>query len=316
MVPQNTASCIIWPMFPDRAVETDSSGQMTTVYGSNRAGGDYKLTPFVTSRLTDTHRPVDLRTRARLTTTLISLRELGVSCPEVTLDLLSTAEQANDIPVHIRANRLLLHLDWLTQSIGQAIGTTPHDTWYPAMLAFAELTQESEIAFLEDYLRKQGWLEGQPGAPIVSVEGYSRLARLRSGRDSDQVFVAMWFSPKMEQVYAEAIEPAIRDARYNPQRVGQGQTTDRIDDEAEAKIRASRLVVADLTHDPAKGVRGSVYYEAGFARALGKPIIYTAEKGSDVHFNLDHLLRIEWADTEDLRTRLTHRITNLPELQR
>ena len=119
----------------------------------------------------------------------------------------------------------------------------------------------------------------------------------------------------MEQVYLDAIEPAILDAGFIPHRVGQGQTTDRIDDEAEAAIRASRLIIADFTHDPGTGVRGSVYYEAGFARALNRPIIFTAEKGSDVHFNVDHFLRIEWEDPGDLRTKLTHRIRNLPELQ-
>lgn len=118
------------------------------------------------------------------------------------------------------------------------------------------------------------------------------------------------------QVYEDAIKPAIVEAGYVPQRVGQGQTTDRIDYEAEAQIRGARLVIADFTHDDGKGVRGSVYYEAGFARALNKPIIFTAKEGSDIHFNVDHFLRIEWEDAEDLRTQLIMRIRDLPELQR
>ena len=118
------------------------------------------------------------------------------------------------------------------------------------------------------------------------------------------------------QVYEDAIKPAIVEAGYVPQRVGQGQTTERIDYEAEAKIRAARLVIADFTHDRGEGIRGSVYYEAGFARALNIPYIFTAKKGSDVHFNVDHFLRIEWEDAEDLRTQLTMRIRDLPELQR
>ena len=287
---------------------------MTTVYGSARAGGDYKLTPQIAEWLTSLFMPVDERTRVRLTTMLINMRAQGESIPEITRDTIERAKVANDLPVYLRADRLLWFLERLTQSIGQAIVTTPQTASFPGLLAYTESTSESEIGFLENYLLNQGWLEGRPGSPVVSVGGYSRIAFLYSGQNSNEVFVAMWFSKEMEKVYTDAIEPAIIEAGFNPQLVGQGQTTDRIDDEAEAKIRLARLVVADFTHGE-DGVRGSVYYEAGFARALNKPIIFTAKKGSKVHFNVDHFLRLEWKDAEDLRRRLAQRIRNLPELQ-
>ena len=314
MLPQNSTNCLIWAGYPARSVATDSSGEMTTVYGSARAGGDYKLTPQIAEWLTSLFMPVDERTRVHLTTMLINMRAQGESIPEITRDTIERARIANDLPVYIRADRLLWYLERRTQSIGQAVDTSPQSASFPGILAFTESTSESEIAFLENYLRNQRWIEGDPIYPVVSVHGYSRLAYLASGQNSDQVFVAMWFSDEMEQVYTDAIEPAVIEAGYNPQRVGQGQTTDRIDDEAEAKIRKARLVVADFSHGE-DGVRGSVYYEAGFARALGKPVIFTAKKGSQIHFNVDHFLRLEWGDAEDLRTRLTQRIRNLPELQ-
>ena len=314
MLSRTNTNCLIWAGYPARSVVTDSSGQMTTVYGSARAGGDYKLTPQIAERLTSPFMLVDERTRVRLTTMLIEMRTKGELIPEITSETIEHAGVSNDLPVHIRADRLLWYLEWRTQSIGQAVDTSPQSVSFPGILAYSESTSESEIAFLENYLRNQRWLDGFPGTPVVSVHGYSRLAYLASGQNSDQVFVAMWFSDEMEKVYVDAIESAVIEAGYNPQRVGQGQTTDRIDDEAEAKIRQARLVIADFSHGK-DGVRGSVYYEAGFARALGKPVIFTAKKGSKVHFNVDHFLRIEWVDAEDLRTRLTQRIRNLPELQ-
>ena len=316
MTLQNNSFCLIWHGYPARSVQPDSSGRMTTVYGSARAGGDYKLTPQIVDRLTNPFRPVDDRARARLTRMLFERRAQGEAVPEITEDTIERAQTANDLPVHARAERLLWYLEWLTKSIGQPIDTSPHSASFPGILGFTESTSESETAFLEDYLRTRGWLVGMPGCPAVSVHGYSHIAYLAAGQQSNKVFVAMWFSDEMEQVYLEAIEPAIIVAGYVPQRVGQGQTTNRIDYEAEAKIRAARLVIADFTHDDGKGVRGSVYYEAGFARALNKPIIFTAKEGSDIHFNVDHFLRIEWKDADDLRTQLTQRIRDLPELQR
>ena len=315
MIQQNNVHCLIWPEFPARSVVTDSIGQMTTVYGSERAGGDYKLTPQIAQWLTNPFDPIDERTRARLTTMLGAAREQGVSIPEITGDAIKRAQSTQDIPVDGRADRLLWYLQWSSHSVGQVTDTSPNSAHIPGLLAFTESVRESEIAFLEDYLRSQGWINGSPGYPIVSVRGYARVSVLRSGHDSDQVFVAMWFSDEMERVYEEAIDPAIRAAGLTPYLVGQGKSPDRIEDEAETAIRRTRLVIADFTHDPGTGVRGSVYYEAGFARALYKPIIYTAKIGSDVHFNVDHFLRIEWEDANDLLPRLTQRIRNLPELQ-
>ena len=304
--------CPIWQTEAE-AVVTDPDGERLRVYGSERAGGAYAMSERISwMRL----KRVGVRTRARLTTALIDQREQGILWPEVTIRSIRQAEEASDLPVHTRAERLLKQLDRLTRMIGQEIDTTPHSDSLPGLLAWTESTEESEIAFLEDYLRNQELLEGDPGSPIVSVNGYARISDMSAGQDSNNVFVAMWFDPTMEQVYEDAIKPAIVEAGYVPQRVGQGQTTDRIDYEAEAQIRGARLVIADFTHDDGKGVRGSVYYEAGFARALNKPIIFTAKEGSDIHFNVDHFLRIEWEDAEDLRTQLTMRIRDLPELQR
>ena len=311
----NDRNCLIWPDYEASAVATDSAETMTTVYGSMRAGGDYRLTPRYATWLQLRRPAYDHRVRARLTTMIIDLRGQGELCPEVTYEMIERAEEASDLPVHTRAERLLKQLDRLTRMIGQEIDTTPHSDSFPGLLAWTESTEESEVAFLEDYLRNQELLEGDPGSPIVSVNGYARISDMSAGQDSNNVFVAMWFDPTMERVYEDSIKPAIVEAGYIPQRVGQGQTTERIDYEAEAKIRAARLIIADFTHEHGKGVRGSVYYEAGFARALNKPIIFTAKEGSDVHFNVDHFLRIEWKDAEDLCAKLTHRIRNLPELQ-
>lgn len=79
-----------------------------------------------------------------------------------------------------------------------------------------------------------------------------------------------------------------------------------IDDQLRVALRASRFVIADLTH----GNNGA-YWEAGFAEGLGRPVIYTCRKAEwDVrktHFDTNHLVTIIWEPNqlEDAGTRLT-----------
>jgi nucleoside 2-deoxyribosyltransferase len=64
-----------------------------------------------------------------------------------------------------------------------------------------------------------------------------------------------------------------------------------IDDQIRVRIRASRFVIAELTHEN----RG-VYWEAGFAEGLGRPVIYTCKKSAELktHFDTNHHLTVRW----------------------
>lgn len=76
-------------------------------------------------------------------------------------------------------------------------------------------------------------------------------------------------------------------------------------------------MVADLT-----GYRGGVYFEAGFAKGLGKPVIFTCRKDwfdgvlssegkpikEKVHFDINHQNIIVWENPEDLKKRIVNRI--------
>ena len=123
---------------------------------------------------------------------------------------------------------------------------------------------------------------------MITVLGYQHAAEQSANKDLSQCFVAMWFDESMKQAYEEGIEKAVEACGYKPLRIDQKQHLNKIDDEIIAEIRRSRFVVADFTHDATKGVRGGVYYEAGFAHALGLPVIFSCKKDQEKSFTLIH----------------------------
>lgn len=139
----------------------------------------------------------------------------------------------------------------------------------------------------------------------ITTKGIESMEREHS--DSDTAFVAMWFDKTMDKLFDEIIEPAIRDAWYEPDRVDKRHHNNNITDEIIAGIRQAKFVIADLTCPVTKtetnegGIvqhRGGVYYEAGFAKGLGKEVIFMCRTDKNlvnpVHFDLQQINRIEW----------------------
>lgn len=141
----------------------------------------------------------------------------------------------------------------------------------------------------------------------LTATGWTRAAELTRVTTGRQAFVAMAFTHDMMKIRSDAFDPAIRAAGYEPFLVSDREHNGRIDDRIEYEIKNSVFVVADFTEH-----RGGVYYEAGFAQGLGKPVIWTVEKGhvEKLHFDTRQFNHIVWSDAEELRTRLEARILN------
>ena len=135
----------------------------------------------------------------------------------------------------------------------------------------------------------------------------------------------MWFSPELNEVYEKGIKLAIDDAGYRPVRIDRVNHNNKIDDEIIAEIRRSKFVVADFTSELLSRqrpdgtaykeafVRGGVYFEAGFAKGLGRQVIWTVRKdvadANALHFDTRQYSHIVWEDFADLRARLSQRIS-------
>ncbi|NIA16579.1 MAG: hypothetical protein GWP08_21185 [Nitrospiraceae bacterium] len=141
---------------------------------------------------------------------------------------------------------------------------------------------------------------------LISPRGWQRLHELsKTPTDSRQAFVAMWFTTETDQVYKEGIEPAVREAEYEPKRIDLVEHNNKICDEIIAEIRRSRFLIADFT-----GQRGGVYFEAGFAMGLGIPVIWIVPKDQidKVHFDTRQYNHIVYESPDDLASKLYNRI--------
>jgi hypothetical protein len=167
----------------------------------------------------------------------------------------------------------------------------------------------TEVEFLAQELLKREYVEkGTGGALRVTMKGWERLEEIkRRGQDSTRCFVAMWFDPRMNEIYDQAIEPAITEAGYAPLRIDKTEHTNRIDDEIIGQIKRSRFMVADFT-----GQRHGVYFEAGMMLGIGRNVIWMCQRDeltdSQLHFDVRQFNFIDYNSSKDAKERLYRRI--------
>jgi hypothetical protein len=141
----------------------------------------------------------------------------------------------------------------------------------------------------------------------LSVEGWKQVQPLpRPGGIPGRCFVAMWFDDSMNEAFELGISRAVADCGFPaPIRIDRKEHNNQITDEIMAAIRDAEFVIADFS-----GNRGGVYYEAGFARGLGRPVIYCCREldFGDRHFDTRLINHIRWSDPADLRGKLANRI--------
>jgi len=185
-----------------------------------------------------------------------------------------------------------------------------------------------EAAFYAKALMKAGWLDyGLRDEPdrecfigSVSPKGLVRVAELQAGRVGEpltQAFVAMWFGNERDQIgdrssaefcteaFRSGFTPGINKAGYAERRIDFKEFNDDVMDEIVTEIRRSKFIVADFT-----GHRAGVYYEAGFARGLGIPVIFTCHKDhvESAHFDTSHMNHLTWSSFDELAKKLERRI--------
>ena len=196
-----------------------------------------------------------------------------------------------------------------------------------AIRAYSIDTAELD-AMLRDY---RDWIESRADSPAnrqlslrLTRAGWDRLRMLAETRaESRTISLASWALPAVRQPFERAAAEAADDLGLRVESGNALAEPTRIDDSIIAALRRARVVVADFT-----GLRGGVYYEAGFAAGLGTPVMFTChsqwtrflwlEEVHDastseaptptmeawrkgMHFDVAHFPIFEWASQEELR---------------
>ena len=116
-----------------------------------------------------------------------------------------------------------------------------------------------------------------------------------------QIFVIMKFGDSvLDSAYQGAIKAVgEKEFGFHVLRVDEIRDAGQIAYQVLENISKSEIVLAELS-----GERPNCYYEAGFAHALGKTMIFCIRHGDNIHFDLTGYRFIQWRTEEDLRRQL------------
>ena len=309
----NINKCPIWNYSnADRVTEhgpTVSITQNKEEYeiNSQKTGGKYHISYQTYKRLKENPEFSKNLFRAKLTTWLIEQKKQGEESPQITDNVLEKVQQRNHLPINERINNLLKYI--------QEENEKNEENEFPqsVLKAYAECANDNEWYVMLDELRQYADMDQYAGEHPLTItlnaKGLKRLESLETNKDSRQAFVAMWFDENMNDIYDKAIQPAIEEMGYKSMRIDRKEHNNKIDDEIIAEIKRSKFLVADFSYGK-DGIRGGVYYEAGFARNLGIPVIFTCRKENknNLHFDTRQFKHTIWKNAEDLKKQLRDRI--------
>ena len=126
--------------------------------------------------------------------------------------------------------------------------------------------------------------------------------------EENYAFVAMPIDPKNKELQdvLDSIKEVAKSLGIVAERVDEQHNNERITDRILDSIRRAKFVVCDISL-----TRANVYFEAGYAHALGKVPIYLAKKGTVIQFDIKDYPVIFFENMRELREGLSKRLNGL-----
>lgn len=193
--------------------------------------------------------------------------------------------------------------------------TDPPGSWVSFSdndLPLVDAMSTDELVYLLQQMQELGYIYFEQTNTslkcIIQTKGWERLQEQTISGIPGRCFVAMSFDHSLDEAWNKGIFQALKeDCKLNPIRMDKESHNEKICDKIIAEIRQSQFVIADFTYH-----RGGVYFEAGFALGLGKPVIWTCRNDEftddKVHFDTRQYNHIVWTDPQDLREKLGDRL--------
>ncbi|MFC5453705.1 hypothetical protein [Prosthecobacter fluviatilis] len=224
--------------------------------------------------------------------------------------LLATDADLKDLLASVKTMRAALHLRDYRYSEPDAI----HDEG--VVLGFRAGSQEELTA-----LRPQdAWSRfSKSNAQLIRIlqlcdtarndEGTQKLQQQEASRyKPNTAFIMMWMDKtesSLEDV-RDAVQETFGEFDIRAVRADDIEHDGVISQRVLEEIRTSEFLFADLT-----GTRPNVYYEVGYAHALGKRVILFRKRETKLHFDLAGYNCPEYENLRDLKEKLRKRLSSL-----
>jgi len=100
-------------------------------------------------------------------------------------------------------------------------------------------------------------------------------------------------------------EKAIKSSNNSPYYLDLDAHNQNICDKMFEEIKSCKFLVADFTYQNC-----GVYYEAGYAKGIGKTVIHTCREDefNNVHFDIKQIQFVVWSNAEELKNKLLEQI--------
>ncbi|MBW1616661.1 MAG: hypothetical protein JRJ49_09050 [Deltaproteobacteria bacterium] len=162
---------------------------------------------------------------------------------------------------------------------------------------------EDNVSYTLNYLKKINLIaaltiiNGNTMYPKLTPKGWEHFNELKKGTiESKKVFMAMQFKDDddygLDDMF-EFFQEAVKKTGFELFRVDMEPRAGSIPDHIVADIARSKFVIADLTYK-----NPNVYWEAGYAEALNKQVIYACERsffdGEKRPFDIRHKRSVKW----------------------
>lgn len=170
-----------------------------------------------------------------------------------------------------------------------------------------------EFEYYIEVLKQMGYIDwsneihsGYLGLNLT-LKGLEKIVINQQNKYSNYCFIGMSFDSDLENLFNEAIKPALLATGFEPLIVNQVHIDSdvTINDAILASIKKARFTIADFTRH-----KHGVYFEAGYALGRGQKVIYTCHQDdiAKAHFDTRNYQHIIWNDYNDLKNQLISKI--------
>ena len=228
--------------------------------------------------------------------------QVGGDTPFLTMEILQRLYEQYELPtVAEQADNLLL-------LVGDELRHRPaaYSRWGPERLwklvATIGARDNSDAGYVAEELAKLGEIEAgyikDDWRLRPTFKGWQHYHELKQRVVESRVaFMAMPFGDdELDLIYQNCLRPAVKDTGFELRRIDDPPRAGSIPNRMRVEIHRARFLVAEVT-----GENSGVYWEAGLAEGLGRPVIYTHREDHKPHFDTAQLQTVRWS-ADDLKT--------------